>query len=482
MMWKSDSCLQLDDRREEALTLALACVKMIKSTNTILLALNTALHMCPPEQVTEIFFSLLKDCPSGLQSPFEEGNLYPESVDYLSRLMLGCQVLAECTASNLDSCCLEKCDGKFRDMIKSSFLIHWMQNYLQYRTSARIDLEDSGSMDLSADQADGGKSITIAFCDVLLELFSGFLKINLVVRDSSKNDTFAQASNAFDLDMSRYDIACSARHIRNCLFVHLKHLLIVLEESKDNLSYNPPVYHKLESIVSVAELSWNLGVLLSGKTVVESQHDYLQLAIDLLELSERLFYYLSTKDSADQHEVFRFKCLLSSTSLRLDLSSSLSKLIQSNTTVEEGKFQEKSCIESEETQNISQLSANIEIMSQMCDFIQQTDLLKLHMILTLAVYCRTNNSKLEAYVDMNQNQFLTFTPQELEKCADIAQNERYGNLVVCRKMLQLGIQVLARDAIQDFPLLGSLYKRLIQISPNRLQVKQSGSSVEILLI
>lgn len=60
MIWKSDSCLNIEERREESLTLAMTCVKIFKSTQTILVAFNTSLYINSPQQSIELFLSLLQ--------------------------------------------------------------------------------------------------------------------------------------------------------------------------------------------------------------------------------------------------------------------------------------------------------------------------------------------------------------------------------------------------------------------------------------
>ena len=92
-------------------------------------------------------------------------------------------------------------------------------------------------------------------------------------------------------------------------------------------------------------------------------------------------------------------------------------------------------------------------------------------MLSIAYYCRINSSELEDFVERNQTFFLMFTPIELERCADITQNEKFGNLIICRKILLFGIQVITREKTSNYSLLGNFYRRLIYLSPSRLQVE-----------
>jgi hypothetical protein len=500
MMWKSDSCLYLPERRGEALSLAMACVKVIKSTNTILLTFNTALHLCPPEQAIEIFLTLLADYsqePSVHKKRTHVTETIPaDSVDYLSRIILGCQVLKESTALSLNSVCSETCEGTHRDFIRSSLLVAWIQGYMSHRTELLSDRDEIAYVQLSDNCSEVATAVgsNISLCEVLLELISHFLEINLSVDqglpillvdqnqpmevtdadgksvaslNTDQNTKSDMASSPFDCDSSHYHLLCPSNLVKSHIFVHLQQLVAILEQSKEISDYHPPIYRVLESLYTLAQLSWNLGVLLSNGTNDDDQ-EKLILAIELLELSERLFSFLSAKEDKSLYKASQFKCLLSSTSLRLDVSTNLAPIFLQNESV-------PILLESEgagyqESRKLSQLSENIEKLSNLIDNIEDDPLLhKLYLILSVAVFCRTNNPEVESFVEANQGYFLTFQPHDLEKCADIAQNERYGNLGICRKMLQFGIQVSSRDTTPNYLLLGSLYKRLIQISPNRPQ-------------
>jgi hypothetical protein len=482
MMWKSDSCLYLPERRGEALSLAMACVKVVKSTNTILLAFNTALHLCPPEQVVEIFLTLLADYSpdtSTHQRTSVPKGKPADSVDFLSRIILGCQVLKESTALNLNSPCSEICEGTHRDFIRSSLLVAWIQNYQSHRTELLSTRDEDSYMELSVGFSEGPSVIgsEISFCEVLLELISHFLQINLSVDQHQLMEVTLEAPAAsvpadknqktFDGDSNKYHLTCPSSSVKSHIFVPLQQLVGILEQLKENVDYFPPIYRAFDSLFTLAQLAWNMGVLLSSGTLEEDREKSI-LAIEFLELSEKLFFFLSSKENDPLYEFSRVKCLLSSTSLRLDISTNLTPILLENGAVP--------MIESEgagyqETKKLAQLSENIEKLSHFVDSIKGDHMLrKLYLVLSIAVFCRTNNPEIETFVEVNQGDFLTFQPQDLEKCADIAQNERFGNLTICRKMLQFGIQVSSRETTPNYPLLGSLYKRLIQISPNRPQV------------
>lgn len=108
-----------------------------------------------------------------------------------------------------------------------------------------------------------------------------------------------------------------------------------------------------------------------------------------------------------------------------------------------------------------------ELMGQGAD---GNNLQHVFLVLSLAKQCRTAAADVDAYVEQHQEQFISLTAPELLRCADIAMNEGSRCVSVSRSMLQHGIQVLMRSSTPDYPLIGNLYRRLIYLSPSRVQV------------
>jgi hypothetical protein len=83
----------------------------------------------------------------------------------------------------------------------------------------------------------------------------------------------------------------------------------------------------------------------------------------------------------------------------------------------------------------------------------------------------------EQFVEENQGGFLALSAVELLRCADISITERGGSVSAARQMIQYGIQVLMREGRTNYSLIGTLYKRLIHLSPTRYKVSEEVYSV-----
>lgn len=107
--------------------------------------------------------------------------------------------------------------------------------------------------------------------------------------------------------------------------------------------------------------------------------------------------------------------------------------------------------------------------------VDASKLQQVFLVLSLATQCRTSAPDVDTFVEKRQQQFISLSAPELLRCADIAMNEGSRCVSVSRSMLQLGIQVLMRSSHPDYSLIGNLYRRLIYLSPSRMQV---GGSVD----
>jgi hypothetical protein len=103
--------------------------------------------------------------------------------------------------------------------------------------------------------------------------------------------------------------------------------------------------------------------------------------------------------------------------------------------------------------------------------VDATKLQQVFLVLSLATQCRTSTPDVDSFVEQRQQQFISLSAPELLRCADIAMNEGSRCVSVSRSMLQLGIQVLMRSSHPDYALIGNLYRRLIYLSPSRMQVQ-----------
>lgn len=169
--------------------------------------------------------------------------------------------------------------------------------------------------------------------------------------------------------------------------------------------------------------------------------------------------------------------ILNDINLNMNANLSNNNSIEENNSTKQIEIVEKKDMNqdeklTEEQNNFDHIKQNISILSELIDSITNLseELRKLYLILSIAYSCRNISLELDEFVEKNQGYFLMFQPSELERCADITQNEKYGNLVICRKILQFGIQVITREKTTNYHLLGRFYHRLIYLSPSRLQV------------
>ena len=99
------------------------------------------------------------------------------------------------------------------------------------------------------------------------------------------------------------------------------------------------------------------------------------------------------------------------------------------------------------------------------------ELSNVFLMLSLAIRCRTASADVDTFVDQHQAAFLCLSAEELLRCADTARDGGPGCVGATRRMLQFGVQVLMRQATPAYALVGSLYRRLVYLSPSRLQVQ-----------
>lgn len=95
------------------------------------------------------------------------------------------------------------------------------------------------------------------------------------------------------------------------------------------------------------------------------------------------------------------------------------------------------------------------------------------LVLQLAMKCRVKSADVDEFVDQHQEDFVSLSAEELLRCAEIAMAEGAMCVSVARKMLQFGIQVRMRISPPDYSLIGTLYRKLIYLSPSRLKVNTS---------
>lgn len=422
---------------------------------------------------------------------------------------MGCQVVKESKATNLLLINTEVNYGTNCNFLIMSLLHEWIKSYLNCRTEGAIlpfvqNSQEQQSQLQNQEYSDNEKeygSIKFSLCEIFLEIMSIFLNVNLqeikhnpIEKINSHIKEQNEGIIVFDQSSSQnYSLKSSTLFVRNIIYKKYQILQNVLTSSKKNASYNPSLYDSIENLIKLGEIAWNIGIILNNTNenkndnYVENNLEKIELGIDFLEISNQIFLFVDSTTTTINYQnsiqLTRFKCLLSSTSLRMDISTILndfqdykSKEDHNNLKVNENIESKSNFEDSEkrlayELKNLKCIEYNLSILSEFVkDFTNlPEELKKLYLMLSIAYYCRINSSELEGFIESNQANFLMFTPLELEKCADITQNEKFGNLTICRKMLLFGIQVITREKISSYYLLGNFYRRLIHLSPSRLQ-------------
>ena len=80
-----------------------------------------------------------------------------------------------------------------------------------------------------------------------------------------------------------------------------------------------------------------------------------------------------------------------------------------------------------------------------------------------------DHSDAECFLSANSKSFLALTPLDLLKCVDVALGPHAlgGGVVVARRLLHLAVQLLMRESLPSYVLLGNVYRRLVELSPDK---------------
>lgn len=81
-------------------------------------------------------------------------------------------------------------------------------------------------------------------------------------------------------------------------------------------------------------------------------------------------------------------------------------------------------------------------------------------------------SAAEIFLCKHMSSMLALSPFDLLKCADLALCEEASGRsnVVARKLLRLSVQLLMRSSSPSYPVLGNIYKKLVDLSPDKKDV------------
>jgi hypothetical protein len=133
--------------------------------------------------------------------------------------------------------------------------------------------------------------------------------------------------------------------------------------------------------------------------------------------------------------------------------------------------------------NISSINSNIRtlrsLFSQRASAGEQNDedetLANIQMMLEFSARCRMEDGEshnLAGFVNLNEAMLLRLSVDDLQTCSEICAVERNGTVEISRKLLMLAVQKSMRKHEPDWISIGSLYKRIIQMSTSRQEVIQ----------
>jgi hypothetical protein len=92
------------------------------------------------------------------------------------------------------------------------------------------------------------------------------------------------------------------------------------------------------------------------------------------------------------------------------------------------------------------------------------------LILEFSVLCRSSPrlsvSTIEQFIDSSSPDFLDLSVDELIRCAEISSSEPGGTVQASRRLYTFALQVANRDSVNS-PIIGSLYSKIIDLSPSR---------------
>jgi hypothetical protein len=85
---------------------------------------------------------------------------------------------------------------------------------------------------------------------------------------------------------------------------------------------------------------------------------------------------------------------------------------------------------------------------------------------------QSQSSPAECFLSTHSSSLLALSPLDLLKCADLAlcPEARGRSEVVARGVLRLAVQLLMRKSLPSYVLLGNLYRRLVELSPDKTDV------------
>ncbi len=227
----------------------------------------------------------------------------------------------------------------------------------------------------------------------------------------------------------------------------------------------------------LADMSWNLGTILihsvrckfsprMESTLVKRPDELrLQTGAAFMESAEFLYKLSDTEEKSLTDS--RCHCLLMATGARLDSDTQLKCSIEDDIVHRMNHASIDSAICSI---NIQQSKKNclsvFEILENHVG-IQELHLKRAAIIFEFIVACKIGGHELNMYMSTKKQELLRLSPSELMLCSSIAERERGGSAEVTRTTLSLALQICMRESEPDFITMGSIFSKLIELSPSR---------------
>jgi hypothetical protein len=565
-LWKADSLLNMG-RSDESLTLSHQCMLHQYSTQTLLMTFKCALGCRRPEEAVLIVINGQRKHVNTLTSNRPDVYEATARFDDLDRLILCASYLRDQSESieNNEALCL------ILEEWLSQYLLHNMWKIDDLLLKATEQVQSSGR---------------ISFLEIVIELFSSFLKVyarceaiksldeirplsnqecqmdfsifqkdvdgsllcnssSNCINDSDKGSKDVRASDtqnsgdigtvtltnshkleAFGEEVSRFstkdaksaleilahECTASANYgadnpqntsyasqcsVTEFIFagstvesIHFKcttkRIEILQGKLRDaiilckDIKLNLIDFKKDNSLLWIAHMCWNIGKLLLNEKSSTIDAIYPVDAIALIGSSATFFeaaadyYACITPNDPSTPILNEILSIIVAISARINLDAELY--------VNSDKLQVYHS-DKEKLSNMTRIESNVARAKRLLraystakelrtdsDKALQSSLVMLEFTFKCRICANSGESKLEEYFNQTESSFFELSAPDLIKCANICLKERGGNVYIARRILSLAIQVLNRTAHLDYALIGSLYKRIIKLSPSRHEV------------
>lgn len=337
--------------------------------------------------------------------------------------------------------------------------------------------------------------------------------------DQNKKTTrFESSSDAIQIFGHKYDenvtykFVCDLQVLKSQVVDKIQIFLKMYEGIQCD-GYNVSILGSKNDVFWLSDCCWNLGVLLMDQTIKFSNDDLVRSSVEkkeydldrcmltseLFEASQKLVD-ISMKQTHDSYSAINLNnrsadilnvnmreddieicamskdntlmmqnaalCCILSISLRLDVDDIYHSLAS-----DDYGGAVKDNLNTISTQ-LLQADKYVRQLLGCGILVKDMHITKLHVILILITMCRTHKSvnDIQQFIEDNMHIFLDMTTSELYKSISVCLGERGGSAPAARLIIKFGIQARMKDASPEYSVIGGLYRKLVNLSPNRQQV------------